>query len=597
MLMFKLKLYEEQNEVLKLRKHIESIIEYIEKLKKDENSQNAYIFKKLFYSKIERICEELSNKNIDVSLIKIDTLEYLKNNFDELDRIYNEIIRQEAGEKRKIASEDIDVYYTNIEENKINVVKEMLVLTRKAKEDIDTFSNKQVLLKLSNMSKKDRDKFLREIEDTRGKDFRKDIEARIKIYRTQEFDLLREYMSDYLKFYKNEIKKTYISNLVFLGNFFEEFGLIERYVNSNNKNLQRAQLQNLKYTEKDMRKLFTEEYLSSLTFEQLSYLNVVWINRFSKEIEGIAKASFLISDFDLWEDIYQGENINFSDEELKWELIKITTLTNFSVQCLGMRKEKISSQDNSIEATDTNLDSEISEYTKQTQEQEGEKYRSIYSEKLPKSKNVFLDEIQSFESIYNAVQTSYYLKDKNLVSMLYDLQLNGRVQNWGIMRQNEEGRLLNAKYVLIGIDLPGMNMPIRLHIPKDLLVECAPEINGVKVLPLYAGREDFIIEYSSKDTTSHKSYITSPILKPIESYDKEKIKELLKVKQSNLCLHLGYIYGVIDIPEYLKTEVVKRKKGKTITKKEFKREYIKVSTEEIINEDELSLLYKGDEQK
>ena len=180
--------------------------------------------------------------------------------------------------------------------------------------------------------------------------------------------------------------------------------------------------------------------------------------------------------------------------------------------------------------------------------------------------------------------------------MLYDLQLNKSIQNWGIMR-HEEGRLLNAKYVLIGVDLQGMNMPIRLHIPRDLLIECTPEINGIKVLPLYAGREDFIIDYPMKNNNSRKSYITSSIFMPIEAQGKEKMKKILQYNQSNLSLHLAYIYGVTDIPEHLKTEVVKHKKGKRIIKKEFKREYMKVDTKEIINEDELGSLYKGDEQK
>lgn len=597
MLMFKLKLYEEENEILKLRRHIEIITKYIEKLKEYDKSQSDYELKQLFYTKIKKICEQLSDGNISISLIKIDTIEYLKSNFDELYRIYNEIIRQEEIEKRKIGSEDIDIYYTDIEKNKINAVKEMLVLARKAKENLNIFSNKEIIPKLSSMSKKDRDKFLKDIEITRGKEIRRQMEERIKIFRTSEFDLLREYMTEYIDFNKKEIKNKYIQNLVFMGEFFEEFQLIQRYLKSNNRNLKMAGLQALQCDEKDFRKIFTQEYLSTLTIEKLEYLNATWINRFSKEIEGIAKASFVINDFDLWKDIYQGKELDFSDEELKWELIKITTLTNFLVQSLSERRQKNEENDSESADRDNDLDDENIEYAREIQDKEGEKYRSIYSEKLPKSKNIFIDDIQSFESIYNAVQTSYFLKDKTLVNMLYNLQLNKSIQNWGIMAQEEEGRLLNAKYVLIGIDLRGMNMPIRLHIPKDLLIECTPEINGVKVLPLYAGREDFIIDYSSKNTNSHKSYITSSILKPIESHDKEKMKELLHLRQSNLCLHLGYIYGVIDIPEHLKTEVIKHKKGKRIVKKEFKREYIKVDTKEIINEDELSSLYKGDEQK
>lgn len=600
MLVFSSKVYDEEKQIFFLKKSINDMKEHLKKIKQDTKSKNAYRLQKTFYAKMNQILRGLlDNSNIRVSLSKIDCLEYLIKNISELNKIYNSIIEEERQKGRKICDDDIGYFSTNIEQNKISNVKECLILLRERLDKINNFSDKTKMQMLCRKSKKERDKLLDTLERKFGKEVRKDMEERIKIFRTPEFDLLKDTMTEVLNAYSSLIKEQYKSSLTFIGKFLQEFDLIKNYVNSNNNNLSRIGLEELNCNEEQIKKMFTKEFLDNLTVDQLTYLNVYWINRFTKEMDNICKSGFVLTDLNLWQDVFDGKDIKLTNEELKWELLKMDTLSNFTIDCLDESKdnkvlrdaiEKARNQEgaeNQIKEKGT-LRLDFSDYIKQTEAQYGEEYKKRYSAKLPRSKNFFQHEIEYFKSAYNSIQNAYKLKDIALLGILDNLQLNGNIENWGVMEQAHQNKILNAKYILIGVDKKNMNITIRIHIPQDLLIDWANENIKEKVLPLYAGGDDY---------RSNEFWLTSPILKPVDEEEKKILKQKIEDKKkeefNNLYHHLGYVYGIEEFPIHLQTEVIQPgRKGKKIKKIKFIRNYIKMDTEEIIDEIQLKELQK-----
>ena len=210
---------------------------------------------------------------------------------------------------------------------------------------------------------------------------------------------------------------------------------------------------------------------------------------------------------------------------------------------------------------------------------------------------MFTHEIQYYKNIYNSVQNAYKIKDIALMGILDNLQLNGKILNWGIMRLAGDVGILNAKYILIGIDLQGMNMPIRLHIPKDLLVDWVRQNSTTNTIHLYAGSEDFHVYFENGEFHQGTNWITSPILIPSTERDKKNILKKMIDFPMDLYSHLAYVNGATDFPEHLKTDEIITKKGKKSIRKIFKREYINIFTGEIVNEDKLKQLKKGDAER
>ena len=398
----------------------------------------------------------------------------------------------------------------------------------------------------------------------------------------------------------------YTSSLMFMGRFFREFDLTKDYVRADNKNLKKIWLDNLT-SEKELDEMFIPEYLDNLSVQELTYLNVFWLNRFTKEMDNFSKASFIITDLGLWDKIYNGEEIEIDGEKLKWELLKIDTLTNFSIDCLETREdnevlkeaiEKAASTEEGKKQIKENgsIHLDFSEHIKATEEKYGMDYFDRYYPHLPESKNFFIYELDEFKGIYNVIFNAYKIKDAALLGILDNLQLNGDIENWGLIKQNESDNVLKGRYLLIGVDLVGMNMPVRLHIPKDILFDSIHENSKENVVPLYSGSEDYTID---------SFLLTSPILMPTtEKQKKEIIRELEKSERSRdkdrLYEHLAYVYGAKSFPEHLKTDVAVTKKGKRTVKKQFVKKYINIDTGEIIDENKLRQLQKankGDEER
>lgn len=614
MLTFTSKIYNEEKQIYFLRVSIQKLIKYMQTEK--QNAKDGYEFHKIYAEKITRILQGLiESSNIKYSLIAVDIVKYFSIHTTELEKIYNQVVEEEKRTGVNVGSEEFAYYSTNIEENKFKVVKQCVGTVRNELDSLNIYSDKSILVILSQKSKKERDSVLDEIEQKFGKDARVDMQERIRIFRTPEVDLLKEKIQKTARSYEKILKEKYTESLLFIGNFLMDFDLLKNYANSENNNLSEIGLSELACSEQELINMFSVDYLMGLTVEQLSYLNVFWINKFAKEMENISKAGFVLTDFDLWPDIFEGKRVYFSDAELKYELLKIDTLENFEIDCMDEKPDNEVLK-KAIRVATANEDSlqqildggsiklDFSEYIAETAQKHGDDYHNRYAWKLPRSECRFKKEIVYFKDAYNTIQNAYKLKDIALTGILHNLELNDRIVNWGVIRQSEDDNIVGRKNLLIGIDLVGMNMPMRFHDPNGIILENVQDnkSGNAGFIPIYAGNDDYKFEYSNQRTK--KDWMTSPILIPVSEEKKKtmegKISNISGESNANLLHHLAYIYGIESFPEHLQETVYVKKKGKKIEKHKFVRQYINLITGEIIDENELEARkksLKGDESR
>src|SRR5699024_9332964 len=93
---------------------------------------------------------------------------------------------------------------------------------------------------------------------------------------------------------------------------FKKFGLLDKYCKDQERFLTRLGMKELKYPLNDeqndngsitVENLFTEETLDKLDTNRLGVLTAFWVNRYTKELEKMNQAFFLVSSLNLWHTI------------------------------------------------------------------------------------------------------------------------------------------------------------------------------------------------------------------------------------------------------------------------------------------------------
>ncbi len=160
-----------------------------------------------------------------------------------------------------------------------------------------------------------------------------------KIDIENELDLIK----DIVPYGHNEIEKKLIkcekNSLKIAGKFLEKYGFLEEEIQQQNEDYKRLDLKNMCYkyeTEKidediGLKNIFTDEYIDTLSLEQLTVLNAFWQNRVSKCASEIKKGIFIMDSLNLWDNIEDKNNIDqISDEVLFGIVLKLKLLDNIA---------------------------------------------------------------------------------------------------------------------------------------------------------------------------------------------------------------------------------------------------------------------------
>lgn len=110
-----------------------------------------------------------------------------------------------------------------------------------------------------------------------------------------------------------------------------------------------------------------------------------------------------------------------------------------------------------------------------------------YKEAYKKIFGTDLEEDLAISAHAFSKQSNYLVKNKMIECIIIEAYRNN--YNWGIMEEN--GELQIKKRVLLGIDIPGLNMPLRVHYELDKLKEVMKDYLETEEVPLYIGSEDF----------------------------------------------------------------------------------------------------------
>ena len=166
-----------------------------------------------------------------------------------------------------------------------------------------------------------------------------DIKEDKKIDMENELDLIK----DIVPYGHNEIEKKLIkcekNSLKIAGKFLEKYGFLEEEIQQQNEDYKRLDLKNMCYkyeTEKidediGLKNIFTDEYIDTLSLEQLTVLNAFWQNRVSKCASEIKKGIFIMDSLNLWDNIENKNNIDqISDEVLFGIVLKLKLLDNIA---------------------------------------------------------------------------------------------------------------------------------------------------------------------------------------------------------------------------------------------------------------------------
>lgn len=110
------------------------------------------------------------------------------------------------------------------------------------------------------------------------------------------------------------------------------------------------------------------------------------------------------------------------------------------------------------------------------------------------------------------------------------------------------------RYILVGIDFPRYNMPVRLHLDRERLANLVKIGLGSNKIPVYRGHEDF--ERVKLD--GRRRRMGTQILMPIQKEQRKALEEAVNKQTDNpnykLIAHLNWLAYPNRVPEHLKNQ-------------------------------------------
>lgn len=301
------------------------------------------------------------------------------------------------------------------------------------------------------------------------------------------------------------LKQYYIELLDNAWIFLQRYEFIDFYIERSNSNIEKVGLEGLKIEDKQViDEEFSKENMKKMTMEELILLNTYYQNRLTKEKRQIYDAIFYIEQLNLWD----------NSAEIDEETLKNVIAKKNMVDMVNEEYKRRKDEQNHI--------SKIKRYR--------DDYKEYFTLKFPEAENDLADDCM--QTLYgNLHSRKIYDTKLDLTFKLFEMMMNKTKINWGYIPKEDDD-----KFILLGIDYPGYNMPMTIHMKKETLVQF---LSGMEMttVPIYKGHEDILIGgkvfptnilYKMQD--DKKEYIVS------------KAKELKKVPNSHK--HPDFIHHI-----------------------------------------------------
>ena len=551
---------------------------------------NPFLDKEDVFDEMNNLIKGLTRSMIDVTDFRCDVIrrnafKALISNRNLMEKTYNDIVLEERRSGKKIKQTDNINYSSNFQKAIKQAMLEAIISVRAyvsnaTKEEIET-------IRISTRNKEN----LRRLHMIMGQ--QKEVRDQIKDIKglycaRNELEQVRYYLEkmNSVETIDKELKEEYISAIIHIGEGLDKYGILEKYIKQQNHEVSRLKIKELTPIKEDnaFNTLFSEEKLKKLNIYQLSALHAFWSNRLAKETVKMYKSYFIMYELNLddFKSVHKGNLsslINpdvFEALKLKFNAIHIKTAEIYQ-KCRESTREKAV----------VNVADKVEELEKKFGEQYNRYFSGIGG--LKGLENIFSNDFQLYMLLENIDKNLYNQKDNSILALLNLLSDDERTSlNWGVIEEKKKN-----DYILIGADISGLNMPLRLHIKKEMLENLLQAHQGNKIIPLYDGKDDFIV---------NGRYIGTHVLTPFTDTQREEIKKgSLEIKEADyrnkIVQHIAFLVDTQKFPEHLQQKRITVKKGKTKIKFERIRKYIDIGTNKKYTKSKDGELIEQDERK
>lgn len=417
-----------------------------------------------------------------------------------------------------------------------------------------------------------------------------------------ELSQLRTFLQEEVELLYKELKSNYVESVVRVSESMDRVGLLEKYCDMYYKAMVRLGLSGLSYNyegdEKgnmSVKTFFKRENIEKMDIYKLSMLNTFLINRYTKALEDMNKTFFIVNELGLWSQIRSAVperdgkiSIDIDERELEALYRKMNFLDAALEEVMAYCKENTNPDDTQNVTMENGsirsfIKFDINDKIDELEAILGDEYRAFFGGYLPESSNSFGVDFDEYRLLRNAIVNTYRIKDYNMLATLFNLyQVKGLSKNWGVMPENRS--IADSDKILLGFDIEGFNMPIRLHIDKKLVIEFLQSNQGTNRMPMYEGSSDFMM--LDRNIGTH-------ILMPLGMKQKKSLKSYFdyhsKIAGSpvrNFLEHLVFLKDNSKYPEHLKIDTVVKKGSKVVLQKGRPlRKFVDLSTGEIFREE------------
>ena len=356
-----------------------------------------------------------------------------------------------------------------------------------------------------------------------------------------------------IKPYLNEsYKKNNIKLLLFVKNFFDDYNLLNDLVNSHNIQQNRLWLEglcyNMDYSEDHpndlgVNNILSEKNLEKMSNDELAVLNMFWQNKYAKKLADLNIGFFLLQQLNI-----NGIKTEPSDNLIKNLLTKYKFLESLSYKIYNSLVKKDS---DSID---------IEDYIKNLSYD----YKKCFSEIMPNMKHDIRTDLNQCLNRNLALKNTYAIKSNLLCSSILNFSNNKKIKNWGYINDNgkTDSNTIQEQspFILIGIDYPGLNKPVKIHVERELLADCMLNANSTTIIPIYEGNEDYDNNFEQ---------LRTHIVLPFEESHKDFLRNAnLNSENFNtkILRHTAFLKDQDKFPEHLK---VTDKRGKKTRKRKY----------------------------
>ena len=456
----------ENSNVIRLKKiNIEEFKEYINKVSQEENIYGEDLKEKISKEYNDMLYDYLKISGTGIVQKQLQAIKTVNNNKYILDKIYEKVknldlnkidfeknVRSLKGKEEEFEKNEICVELNWIREQKTFIDQSLIEKYKKIQNEKDIEKRKMYKEKLER-------KFVG-----------KEVMRTLGIFAENTEKELEEFM---IKNQKAQFKKA--------GEFLIKYNKLNKYVEMQNNDYEKMQMTGMEYTEEDAQKIFTDEYIDKLEPLQLAILNAFWQNRFTKEAMNFGENLFIFDTLNLWKNY---ENIQLDEEKIK------NVLQKGSICDRVFYKIKDNIQETIQEETFSYGLINLKNIPKQFQKE----YKEYFDDKIPESKNLLDEDVVYGQNKRNIEGVIYKTKTSMIQELLLDIEHNKNITNWGYILETQDGKnsiQRNKRHILISIDYPGFNMPLRLHTEKDIIEEFFKIRKNSAIIPIYEGNQDF----------------------------------------------------------------------------------------------------------